>query len=141
VTGNANSLPREILMGPKATRRLILGDVYEVPDKNAMTVNCKVIPRLADNSAAGRCKAKLESAIDAQQFYPPSAKNAGIEGEVVVRYYVPAGGTSPVDAEIVRSSGYTALDDAAIDTIRSGKYTKDCDYGLSSIRIAFKLQD
>jgi TonB family protein len=141
VTGKANNLPREILMGPKATRRLILGDVYEVPDKAAMTVNCKVIPRLADNSAAGRCKAKLESTIDAQQFYPPSAKNAGIEGDVVVRYYVPAGATSPVDAEIVRSSGYTALDDAAIDTIRSGKYAKDCDYGLSSIRIAFKLQD
>ena len=141
VTAKAANLSREVLMGPKATRRLILGDVYEQPDKSAMTVNCKVIPRLADNSAAGRCKAKLEGTIDAQQFYPPSAKNAGIEGDVVVRYYVPAGATSPVDAEIVRSSGYTALDDAAIDTIRSGKYAKDCDYGLSSIRIAFKLQD
>jgi outer membrane biosynthesis protein TonB len=47
----------------------------------------------------------------------------------------------PVDAEIVRSSGYPALDSAAIDTIASGKFTKDCDYGLSSIRIAFKLSD
>jgi outer membrane biosynthesis protein TonB len=47
----------------------------------------------------------------------------------------------PVDAEIVRTSGYPALDDAAIDTIRSGHFTKDCDYGLSTIRIAFKLQD
>jgi TonB family protein len=141
VNGKVGNLPREVLMGPKATRRLILGDLYETPDKSAMTVDCKVIPRLADNSAAGRCKAKLEGTIDAQRFYPPSAKNAGIEGDVVVRYYVPAGAASPVDAEIVRSSGYTALDDAAIDTIRSGKYAKDCDYGLSSIRIAFKLQD
>jgi TonB family protein len=140
VTGKANSLPREILMGPKATRRLILGDVYEQPDKSAMTVDCKVVPRLADNAAAGRCKAKLVSTIDAQQFYPPAAKNAGVEGDAVVRFWVPPGGDAPVDAEIVRSSGYDVLDDAAIDTIRSGKFSKDCDYGLSSIRIAFKLQ-
>ena len=59
----------------------------------------------------------------------------------MVRYWVPPGSNVPVDAEIVSSSGYPALDDAAIDTIRSGKFTKDCDYGLSSIRIAFKLQD
>ena len=41
----------------------------------------------------------------------------------------------------MRSSGYPALDAAAIDTIRSGHFKSDCDYGLGSIRIAFKLQD
>ena len=35
----------------------------------------------------------------------------------------------------------TRLDAAAIDTIRSGHFKSDCDYGLGSIRIAFKLQD
>jgi TonB family protein len=141
VTGKVSTLSREVLMGPKATRRLVVGDVYEQPDKSAMTVDCKVVPRLADNAAAGRCKAKLEGTIDAQRFYPASAKNAGIQGDAVVRFWVPPGGVAPVDAEIVRSSGYAALDDAAISTIRSGKFSKDCDYGLSSIRIAFKLQD
>jgi TonB family protein len=140
VSGKENKLSREVLMGPKATRRLVLGDVYEQPDKSAMTVDCKVVPRLADNAAAGRCKAKLVSTIDAQQFYPPAARNAGVEGGAVVRFWVPPGGDAPVDAEIVRSSGYPVLDEAAIDTIRSGKFSKDCDYGLSSIRIAFKLQ-
>jgi len=141
VTGKVGSLSREILMGPAATRRLVVGDVYEHPDKGSMTVSCTAVPKLAENAAAGRCRARLEGSIDAQQFYPPSAKNAGIEGDAVVRYWVPPGSNVPVDAEIVRSSGYPALDDAAIDTIRSGKFTKDCDYGLSSIRIAFKLQD
>jgi len=141
VTGKAISLPREVLMGPSATRRLVLGDVYDLPDKASLNVACKVVPKLADNAAAGRCRAHLEGSIDAQQFYPASAKNAGIEGDAVVRFWVPPGNNAPVDAEIVRSSGYPALDDAAIDTIRSGHFTKDCDYGLSAIRIAFKLQD
>jgi TonB family protein len=141
VTGKAGSLAREVLVGPKVTRRLVVGDIYEQPDKSAMTVVCTVVPKLIENAAAGRCRARLEGTIDAQQFYPASAKNAGIEGDAVVRYFVPPGGNMPTDAEIVHSSGNAALDSAAIDTIGSGKFTKDCDYGLSSIRIAFKLQD
>jgi len=141
VTGKAGHLSRTALVGPKATRRLVLGDVYDQPDKGSMSVACTAIPQLAANAAAGKCRARLEGSIDAQQFYPASAKNAGIEGDAVVRFFVPAGSDLAADAEIVRSSGYPALDAAAIDTIRSGKFKKDCDYGLSSIRIAFKLQD
>lgn len=141
VTQTPDSLTREVLMGPKVTRRMILGDVYQVPDKAAMSVNCKVIPKLAENATAGKCRAKLDSTIDAQQFYPASAKRQGIEGDAVVRYFVPTASGSPVDAEIARSSGYPALDAAALDTIRSGHFKSDCDYGLGSIRIAFKLSD
>ena len=141
VTQTTDSLSREVLIGPKVSRRLILGDVYQAQDKAALSVKCKVIPKLAENAAAGKCRAKLEGTIDAQQFYPASAKRQGIEGDAVVRYWVPTGSGAPADAEIVRSSGYPALDAAAIDTIRSGHFKSDCDYGLGSIRIAFKLQD
>jgi TonB family protein len=141
VTQTTDSLSREVLIGPKVSRRLILGDVYQAQDKAALSVKCKVIPKLAENAAAGKCRAKLEGTIDAQQFYPASAKRQGIEGDAVVRYWVPTGSGTPADAEIVRSSGYPALDAAAIDTIRSGHFKSDCDYGLGSIRIAFKLQD
>jgi len=141
VTGKLGSLSRSVLIGPKTTRRLVLGDVYDQPDKGSVAVTCTVVPKLAENAAAGRCHAKLDSTIDAQQFYPPSAKNAGIEGDAVVRFWVPPDSDTPTDAEIVRSSGYPALDSAAIDTIGSGHFKKDCDYGLSSIRISFKLQD
>jgi TonB family protein len=141
VTNVVSTLPREMLIGPKTTRRLILGDVNEQPDKSAMTVVCKVMPKLIENAAAGRCKAKLQGTIDAQQFYPASAQQQGIQGDAVVRFFVAPGGDAPVDAEIARSSGYTSLDEAAIDTIRSGRFTKECDYAISSIRIAFKLQD
>jgi TonB family protein len=141
VTQTVDTLSRQVLVGPKVTRRLILGDVYQPQDKNALVVNCKVIPKLAENAAAGKCRAKLEGTIDAQQFYPISAKRQGIEGDAVVRYWVATNSGNPADAEIARSSGYPALDAAAIDTIRSGHFKSDCDYGLGSIRIAFKLQD
>lgn len=141
VTAQPDVLSREVLIGPKVTRRLILGDVYEQPDKSAVTLTCKTVAKLAENALAGKCRARIKGTIDAQQFYPPSARAQGIEGSAVVRYFVPAGRDEPVDAEIAQSSGFPALDAAAIDTIRSGKFSSDCDYGLGSIRIAFKLQD
>jgi TonB family protein len=141
VSGETHPLTREVLVGPKVTRRLILGDVYQQPDKSAMTVTCKAIAKLAENSAAGKCRARLKGTIDAQQFYPPAAKQQGIEGSAVVRYFIPPGSEEPADAEIAQSSGHEILDAAALDTIRSGKFASDCDYGLSSIRIAFKLQE
>jgi TonB family protein len=141
VTPTVDTLSREVLVGPKVTRRLILGDVYQAQDKGALAVNCKIIPKLAENATTGKCRAKLEGTIDAQQFYPISAKRQGIEGDAVVRYWIATNSGSPADAEIVRSSGYPALDAAAIDTIRSGHFKSDCDYGLGSIRIAFRLQD
>ena len=141
VTGTARSLTRQVLLGPKTTRRLILGDVTTLPDKGAMVANCKAVPKLIESAAAGRCRAKLQNSIDADQFYPAAARNAAIEGDAVVRFWVPAGTDEPVDAEIARSSGYPALDAAAIDTIRSGKFGKDCDYALGTIKIAFKLKE
>jgi TonB family protein len=137
----AAPLTRQVLLGPKAMRRLLLGDVNEQPEKKAATVTCAPVKNLAANAAAGKCRAHLQGTIDVEQFYPESAKSRGVQGSTVVRYWVPPGSDVPLDAEIATSSGDISLDDAAIATVSSGKFTKDCDYGLSTIRIAFKLQD
>jgi TonB family protein len=99
------------------------------------------MPKLAENAAAGKCRARLKNQIDAQQFYPADARQRGIEGSVVVRYWVPPGSEEVVDAEIAKSSGHPSLDAAALNTISSGRFANECDYGLSSIRISFKLQE
>ncbi|MEO8062573.1 MAG: TonB family protein [Pseudomonadota bacterium] len=139
-TAEAN-LVREFLVGPKAKRTLALGDVNDQPDKKTLTVTCVPLPNLAANAAAGKCRAKLKGSIDVENFYPPSARNSGTEGSAVVRYFVPPGSDVASDAEIATSSGSAALDDAALATIRSGKFTNECAYGLSTIRIAFKLSN
>ena len=76
------------------------------------------------------------------KFWPDlETQLAGIETNAHLQGFEPVTVPTTTDAEIVRSSGYPALDAAAIDTIRSGHFKSDCDYGLGSIRIAFKLQD
>jgi TonB family protein len=130
---------REFLIGAHATRRLLLGDVNVEPDKKAVSAKCTAVPRLVANAAARKCAARLQGSIDVANFYPESAKLRGIEGNTVVRYWVAPGSDVLVDAEIASSSGDAALDDAAIAMLRSAKFTRECDYGLGSIRIAFKL--
>lgn len=49
--------------------------------------------------------------------YPWSARRRGIEGRVVVRLHVDAQG-NPVEVEVLHSSGDTALDRAALTTLR-----------------------
>jgi len=143
VSGATDAEParRQVLIGPQATRKLLLTDVNQDPDKKALAATCTTVPKLAANLAAGKCKARLQGSIDVERFYPDAARARGTEGSTVVRYWVPPGASTPTDAEIVTSSGDVSLDDAAIATIRSGKFASDCDYGLSSIRIAFKLQN
>jgi TonB family protein len=141
VTGATMTQPpaREFLIGARSTRRLLLGDVNVEPDKKAVSASCKAVPKLVANAAARKCAARLQGSIDVANFYPESAKLRGIEGNTVVRYWVPPGSDVLVDAEIASSSGDASLDHAAIATLRSAKFTRECDYGLSSIRIAFKL--
>ena len=134
-------LERDFLIGPKAKRTLALADVGEQPDKKALAIDCVPVPNLAANASAGKCRAKLSGSIDVENYYPSAARNGGIEGSAVVRYFVPPGATAASDAEIATSSGDTSLDDAALATVRSGKFTNECAYGLSTIRIAFKLSN
>ena len=134
-----DDLTREFLIGPKAKRTLAIGDLNEQPDKKAIAVDCAPVPNLAANASAGKCRAKLKGTIEVENFYPADARNRGIEGSAVVRYFVPPGAEAATDAEIVTSSGDQSLDDAALATIRSGKFTNECAYGLATIRIAFKL--
>jgi len=137
----AEPLLRQVLIGPGVTRKLLLGDVYGQPDRKSVSAKCDPVPKLAANAAAGKCRAKLQGSIDVARFYPESARQQGIEGSAVVRFWIPPGADAPTDGEIATSSGNAALDTAAIATVQSGKFTHECDYGLSSIRIAFKLQE
>jgi TonB family protein len=135
------ALSRQVLIGPGATRRLLLGDANADPDKKAVTAVCAPVAKLAENSKAGKCRARLQGSVDVERFYPESARQRGIEGSTVVRYWLPAGSDELTDAEIATSSGNVDLDQAAIDTLRSAKFTRECEYGLGSIKISFKLSE
>ncbi len=77
----AEPLSRQVLIGPQATRSLLLGDVNGEPDKKAVVASCAPVPKLAANAAAGKCRARLQGSVDVERFYPESAKRRGIEGK------------------------------------------------------------
>jgi TonB family protein len=141
VTADARPLTREVLIGPGVTRRLLFADVSEPPGKQDLAANCSAVAKLAANAAAGKCRAKLDGTLDVENFYPQSAMRRGVEGSAVVRFWLPSGADTVVDAEIASSSGDPSLDEAALATLRSGKFSKECDYGLSTLRISFKLDN
>jgi len=77
--------------------------------------------------------------------YPHQARRQGWEGTVVLRIYVQADGV-PSSVEIVRSSGHSVLDDAALRTLRRWKFSpaKLAGQPVSAtveIPISFKLKD
>ena len=77
VTGAPVTTPltRQVLLGPSAKRRLMLGDVSDVPDKKSLMAKCGPVPNLLANLNAGRCRAKLQGGVDVEKFYPEAARN------------------------------------------------------------------
>jgi protein TonB len=63
--------------------------------------------------------ARLQSYI--RPIYPPGARARGEEGSVTVRAVVTSAGKAQT-AEVVRSSGYPALDQAAMNAVRRARF-------------------
>ncbi len=55
--------------------------------------------------------------IEEAKVYPEAARRAGMEGTAEVRFRIGPDGT-PMNLEIVRSSGYPELDRTSLETIR-----------------------
>ena len=65
-----------------------------------------------------RYKARLKAAIEAHKRYPRRARRLGQQGQIIVRFVVDHNGVINA-VEVVQSSGFKRLDQAAIETIRS----------------------
>ena len=106
-------------------------------DKASMIVSCNAVLETGGERRRGQMPRSWKGHHRRAAVLSASAKNAGIEGDAVVRYCTARRQCPRRDAEIVRSSGYPALDDVAIDTIRSGKFTKECDATASQACASF----
>ena len=56
-----------------------------------------------------------------EPVYPQSARQAGQEGTALLRIYIQANGR-PGDIDVVRSSGYPVLDEAAVSAVRNWRF-------------------
>jgi len=65
-----------------------------------------------------RYKARLRAAIETNKRYPRRARRLGQQGQVILRFVIDRTGAIS-DIEVIRSSGFRRLDQAAIETIRA----------------------
>jgi protein TonB len=82
-----------------------------------------------------------------EPVYPPSARNAGQEGTVVLKIQIMENGR-PGDIVVYRSSGYDSLDDAAVAAVKKWRFTpaKDRESGrtftcTTSLPVVFQLKN
>lgn len=78
-------------------------------------------------------------------LYPDSAKRLGLQGEAVVRVTVAPDGT-PEKLILVESSGWSVLDDAALETVRQWRFLPGQEGGAEvrttiELPIVFSLND
>lgn len=81
----------------------------------------KVVPQVqpkGNPDAERQYVSDLKSQIDRRKVYPDTARDLGMTGEVEVEYELDRSGNL-IRAEIVSSSGYKLLDQAALRTVKS----------------------
>ncbi len=89
----------------------------------AKTIPAKADPRPQSNAASeGRFAQEVRARIEQKKAYPDTARDLGMSGTVEVLYVLERSGHL-AKAEIVSSSGYALLDQAAVRAVRSAAYS------------------
>ena len=76
--------------------------------------------------------------------YPLDARRVGAEGTVLLRVWVGADG-APTRLEVQRSSGHRSLDEAALGTVKSWRFTPaqrggEAVEGVVTVPLVFRLE-
>jgi protein TonB len=82
-------------------------------------------PRVAGSSA------KMKSALDPDQFYPPGAKRREEQGSPVVQACVGANGKLAREPVVTETSGFPELDGAAVKLAKASRYTPATEGGTA----------
>ena len=93
-------------------------------------------PRVAGSPA------KMKSAVDPDQFYPPGAKRREEQGSPVVQACVGPNGRLVREPVITETSGFPELDGAAVKVAKANRYTPASENGtaLPESCVKFKVK-
>jgi protein TonB len=113
-----------------------------LPKENIELTNATPQVQRSSNSAAeGLFAQDVRARIERKKIYPDTARDLGMSGEVEVLYELDRSGNL-IRAEIVSSSGYKLLDQAALKAVKSAFYKsfpEDAWVGASSKVFRTKL--
>jgi hypothetical protein len=139
-TGTRQSLDRDTILPPQSTRRLVVGRIGEVANKD-LRAECAPIAGLAANVAAGTCKAVTTGVPSIDDFYPAGSRAREEQGSVRLYAFMDQKEGHPALVELMGSSGYPELDRAGIRMGTYMAFRTDCDQGYLPFVITFKLKD
>ena len=139
-TDARQTLERETLLPPQATRRLVLGRIGEVSVGGDLRAECTPLPGLAANVTAGKCKARTTGVPSIDDFYPPGSRARNEEGSVRLWAYMAQKEGHPALVELMGSSGFPELDRAGIQMGSYMAFATDCEQGYLPFVITFKLR-
>ena len=91
-------------------------------------------PRVAGTSA------KMKSAADPDQFYPPGAKRREEQGSPVVQACVGANGKLVREPVVTETSGFPELDGAAVKVAKANRYTPGTENGAAVAESCVKFK-
>jgi periplasmic protein TonB len=91
-------------------------------------------PRVAGTSA------KMKSAVDPDQYYPPGAKRREEQGSPVVQACVGANGRLVREPVVTETSGFPELDGAAVKVAKANRYTPGTENGAAVAESCVKFK-
>jgi protein TonB len=117
---------------PMETNTTALQDITDKPPPPAPPPP----PRVAGSPA------KMKSAVDPDQFYPPGAKRREEQGSPVVQACVGPNGRLVREPVITETSGFPELDGAAVKVAKANRYTPAMEAGtaLPESCVKFKVK-
>jgi protein TonB len=117
---------------PMETNTTAIADVTDKPPPPAPPPP----PRVAGQPA------KMRSAADPDQYYPPGAKRREEQGSPVVQACVGPNGRLLRDPVVAETSGYPELDQAAVRVAKASRYTAATENGagLPESCVKFKVK-
>jgi len=117
---------------PMETNTTAIQDVTDKPPPPAPPPP----PRVAGSPA------KMKSAVDPDQFYPPGAKRREEQGSPVVQACVGPNGRLVREPVITETSGFPELDGAAVKVAKANRYTPAMEGGtaLPESCVKFKVK-
>jgi protein TonB len=91
-------------------------------------------------------KLDVKRSPSTDEYYPPSARRAEIEGVVTVRACVSPDGKTTGDPSVTKTSGNTSLDEAAVKWARRARWAAGTEDGkpvemCNQFNVRFKLTD
>ena len=117
---------------PMETTTTAIADITDKPPPPAPPPP----PRVAGSPA------KMKSAVDPDQFYPPGAKRREEQGSPVVQACVGPNGRLVREPVITETSGFPELDGAAVKVAKANRYTPAMEGGtaLPESCVKFKVK-